>query len=73
MRSKMPPRNFRRDKWAYLGLAIVLVVPTFLTFRPRLLLATEDYGLRLVIIVGVGALTAIGTVLMTFKGPEEKD
>jgi hypothetical protein len=69
----MPPRKFRRDKWAYLGYAIVLAILTFLTFRPRFLLATEDYGLRLVMIVGVCALSAIGTVLMTFKGPEEKD
>ena len=69
----MPSRNLRRDKWAYLGHAIVLVVLTFLTFRPRFLLVTEDPGLGLVMIVGVGALAAIGTVLMTFKGPEEKD
>jgi hypothetical protein len=69
----MPPRDLRRGKWAYLGLAIVLIVLTFLTFRPRFLLATEDYGLRLMMIVGVGALGAIGTALMTFEGPEEND
>jgi hypothetical protein len=68
----MPPKKFRRDKWAHLGRAIVLVILAFLTFRPRLPLV-EDPSLDLVMMVGVGALGAIGTVLMTFKGPEEKD
>lgn len=69
----MSSGEFRRGRWAYVGFAIVLVGFTLLTFRSRLPVPTKDLGLGLVMMVGVGALFAVGELLMRFKGPDGKD
>jgi len=60
--------RFRRDKWRYLGIAIVLVT---MMLGQRVIRLTDALDVRLFVIVGLIVVISLGLVLIYFKGPND--
>ena len=67
----MPFGGLRADRWAYLGIAIL--VAALLVLGLGFVRIFDDLGVRFLAIMVCSIVTTVGLVLMYYKGPTQDD